>query len=172
MGTQVRIRITEAAKADAYDLIFWHGATKETAPAAVVMVALAHAVRMIASEHDPDLAAEYAVALGACVQDLIDGVSAAQEQASVSIDLDELESTFTILTAPGKDPRGSLLWQAATLASGTLATLTGFNRYADLDAVRFDFMDFCEENEGRFDSWRPAWQAFATLKGFTRGTAE
>lgn len=68
------------------------------------------------------------------------------------------------------DPQGSLLWQASTLAAGTLASLTGLRRYSEIDAVRLEFMDFCEECEGQFASWQPAWQAFATLKGFTHGT--
>lgn len=79
-------------------------------------------------------------------------------------------SDRVIAKPTSKDPRGSLLWQASTLAAGTLASLTGLRKYAEVDAVRVEFMDFCEENEGRYSSWSSAWQAFNTLKGFTHGT--
>lgn len=79
-------------------------------------------------------------------------------------------SDRVIAKPTSKDPRGSLLWQASTLAAGTLASLTGLRKYAEVDAVRVEFMDFCEENEGRYSSWSSAWQTFATLKGFTHGT--
>lgn len=106
MGTQVRITITELSKADSYNLIDWHGATAEIAPAAVVMVALTHAVRLITAEHDPDLAAEYAVDAGEYIGELIDGICGnggvyeVLAPASVSIDLEQLESTLTLSVRP------------------------------------------------------------------------
>ena len=73
---------------------------------------------------------------------------------------------------PATDPRGSLAFQAGTLASGTVATLTGLRKYSQIDDARRAFVEFCEENEGRYDSWIPAWAHFEALHehDFTRYT--
>lgn len=60
----------------------------------------------------------------------------------------------------------SLLDQARGLSSGTLATLTGFCRYDQLDPIHADFIDFCEENVNRFENWKQAWREYASLKGY------
>jgi hypothetical protein len=52
-----------------------------------------------------------------------------------------------------------LISQARSLSSGTLSSLTGFSRYVQLDAIRVDWQEFCEENP-HFENWQKAWQAF------------
>ncbi len=51
---------------------------------------------------------------------------------------------------------------AASLSGGTLATLTGLRKYADLDKARADFTAFCAANVGKFENWAQAWEAFKT----------
>lgn len=52
--------------------------------------------------------------------------------------------------------------QARTLASGTIATLTGLERYEDIDATRARFVAFvADENPpDAFTCWQDAWDAF------------
>lgn len=52
-----------------------------------------------------------------------------------------------------------LLEQARGLSSGTLASLTGLSRYVQIDAIRLDFIEFCEENP-HMEKWPTAWNAF------------
>jgi len=52
----------------------------------------------------------------------------------------------------------TLIEQARRLSSGTIATLTGENRYVHIDRIRADFVTFCE---GRSDEkWQDAWAEF------------
>lgn len=55
-------------------------------------------------------------------------------------------------------------YQAITLSSGTLATLTGLKRYDQLDSIQNEFVMFCIENEGEFTCWQDAWEAFKLSK--------
>ena len=55
-----------------------------------------------------------------------------------------------------------LAQEAATLSSGTIATLTGERDYTILDTIQAEFVKFCEKMEGiPFESWQHAWKAFA-----------
>lgn len=56
----------------------------------------------------------------------------------------------------------SALDQARTLASGTIASLTGPDRYEDIDEVRERFVAFiADENPpDAFECWQDAWDAF------------
>ncbi len=60
----------------------------------------------------------------------------------------------------------SLPKQARALSSGTLSYLCGSTRYSVVDAVRVDFIEFCEECEAQFETWQQAWTAYAKLKNF------
>lgn len=73
---------------------------------------------------------------------------------------------MTNATTGRTDPRGTLVSQASSLASGTIATLTGLRQYSQIDRARASFVEFCEENEGRYDSWIPAWTHFESLHNF------
>lgn len=75
---------------------------------------------------------------------------------------------------PAADPAGTLhplsrglVCDAASLASGTLATLTGFTRYEEIDAVQGLFVEWCRyfpsERAGRAGhpfTWQEAWAYF------------
>lgn len=56
----------------------------------------------------------------------------------------------------------SALDQARTLASGTIATLTGLNRYEDIEEVQAQFVDWIADDNppDAFECWQDAWDAF------------
>lgn len=58
--------------------------------------------------------------------------------------------------------RETALDQALTLASGTIATLTGLDRYEDIEEVQARFVAFiADENPpDAFECWQDAWDAF------------
>lgn len=58
----------------------------------------------------------------------------------------------------------TLLEQARRLSSGTLATLTGKTLYTEIDEIRLEFIEFCEENSDKFKTWQPAWWSFIAAK--------
>ena len=60
-------------------------------------------------------------------------------------------------------PYDDVVYQARTISSGTIATCTGFSLYTQVDAVRFCFMEFCEENESQYGTWGTAWNAFIRI---------
>jgi hypothetical protein len=49
---------------------------------------------------------------------------------------------------------------AACIFSGTLATLTGKQTYAELDVIQADFIAFVEQHPGQYEMWVQAWQVF------------
>ncbi len=53
-----------------------------------------------------------------------------------------------------------LVFDARTLSDGTLATLTGLNRYDQLGAIQLAFVQFCQAHP-EFVRWQDAWQEFA-----------
>lgn len=55
-----------------------------------------------------------------------------------------------------------LMREAATVASGTLATLTGERGYAKLDVIQAEFVEFVRANEAshKWETWQDAWSAF------------
>ncbi len=65
------------------------------------------------------------------------------------------------------EPVGS---QARSLASGTLATLTGLSRYDQIDPVRAAFIRFVDEAEdrtpGTYRAWPDAWLAFKSSPAY------
>jgi len=56
--------------------------------------------------------------------------------------------------------------QARLLSSGTMGTLTGKSKYAELDPVQADFVEFCEENRAHYATWQAAWNDFRVLLPF------
>lgn len=64
-----------------------------------------------------------------------------------------------IARLPGQD---NALDQARTLASGTIATLTGLSRYEDIEEVQARFVAFIADDNppDRFTCWQDAWDAF------------
>jgi len=56
--------------------------------------------------------------------------------------------------------------QARGLSSGTLSYLCGSTLYSVVDTVRVDFIDFCVECNGRFETWQQAWRAYAQVRGY------
>jgi hypothetical protein len=52
--------------------------------------------------------------------------------------------------------------QARRLSSGTIASLTGERTCEAVDAIRLDFMQFCEESQVK--TWIIAWQQYANKK--------
>ena len=50
--------------------------------------------------------------------------------------------------------------QAALMSSGTMATLTGLRKYTAIDARQAEFILFCGDNEGKFETWQEAWRKF------------
>ncbi len=60
--------------------------------------------------------------------------------------------------------RETVTEMARGLSSGTLASLTGLNRYDEVDPIRAEFIEFCEENQIRYETWQPAWNEFWSIK--------
>lgn len=65
-----------------------------------------------------------------------------------------------------RDHRASVVAQARSLSSGTLATLTGKSLYSEIDPIYAEFVDFCEEVQNHHRSWQSAWHAYARSKGY------
>ena len=55
-----------------------------------------------------------------------------------------------------------LMRAAATLASGTLASLTGVREYVKLDAIQVEFVAFvhAKEPSRSWETWQDAWNEF------------
>lgn len=54
----------------------------------------------------------------------------------------------------------SLVQQARGLSSGTMATLIGSSKYADIDLAQNDFVSWCTEHGGEYLAWPMAWHAW------------
>ena len=55
----------------------------------------------------------------------------------------------------------ALIRTAASLSSGTLATLTGYRDYATLDRIQADFVAWVSQPEnGAWASWQDGWEHF------------
>ena len=54
----------------------------------------------------------------------------------------------------------NIVLDAINLSSGTLATLTGKRTYEELDAIQAEFVRFAVSQDGEFDTWMEAWNAF------------
>ena len=54
----------------------------------------------------------------------------------------------------------TLAQDALALSSGTMATLTGYRAYEQLDAIQRAFVAFCERHSGRYGTWHAAWRGF------------
>jgi len=56
---------------------------------------------------------------------------------------------------------------ARQLSSGTIAGLIDNSKYTVIDKARADFVEFCEENSGKFEDWVQAWTEYKriVLKG-------
>lgn len=57
------------------------------------------------------------------------------------------------------DNRTHVVAQAATLSSGTIATMTGHNRYKDIERVQRAFVEFCQDHP-QYERWQDAWTKF------------
>jgi len=53
-----------------------------------------------------------------------------------------------------------LLTQIKNLSSGTMATLTGYTRYNDLDAIQYSFLLWTKRNASNVETWQDAWMLF------------
>lgn len=53
-----------------------------------------------------------------------------------------------------------VIHDALSLSSGTIGSLIHNTKYAVIDKVQSDFVDFCEKHEGDFGTWVQAWHAF------------
>jgi len=53
-----------------------------------------------------------------------------------------------------------IMHDAANLADGTLATLTGRRSFAELEQIQAEFVAFVEQHPGKYASWIKAWQVF------------
>lgn len=58
----------------------------------------------------------------------------------------------------------TLIQDVRGLSSGTLANLTGYTRYSDLERIQNAFVEWCAgfhaDYPGGFDTWQQAWHAF------------
>ena len=53
-----------------------------------------------------------------------------------------------------------LIYDCANISSGTLATLTGLNKYSDLDKIHSKFVAYVKKSHASYDNWQTAWKAF------------
>ena len=58
----------------------------------------------------------------------------------------------------------TLAQDALALSSGTMATLTGYTAYDDLDAVQAAFVAWCEKHNGQYAHWQAAWRGFQATR--------
>jgi len=63
-----------------------------------------------------------------------------------------------------------LVRDARALSSGTMSYLIGDTRYAAVDAVQADFIEFCQECP-QYETWVLAWQAFMKVYDLEKGKA-
>lgn len=54
--------------------------------------------------------------------------------------------------------------QVSRLSAGTMSNLTGYTDYGRIDAIRAEFIDFCREMTGHFETWALAWPEFVKAK--------
>lgn len=54
----------------------------------------------------------------------------------------------------------TVVQQARTLSSGTIATLIGNSSYDAIDIIRGDFVRFCKVFSGYFNTWQDAWKSY------------
>lgn len=64
-----------------------------------------------------------------------------------------------------------LTQDARGLSSGTLAGLIGSTRCDVIDAVQFDFIEFCQENP-HYETWVAAWEDFKKIYNFVKVISE
>jgi len=64
------------------------------------------------------------------------------------------------------DHRENVTKQARALSAGTLSYLCGSTLYLIVDAVRDEFVEYCEETQAHYQSWQDAWRDYAKLKGY------
>jgi hypothetical protein len=55
---------------------------------------------------------------------------------------------------------GDVFTQSRHMSSGTLASLSGFCKYVQVDKIYLGFIEFCEENNERYETWESAWRDF------------
>ena len=53
-----------------------------------------------------------------------------------------------------------LLYDCASLSSGTLSTLTGIRKYEDLDKIHSKFVAYVKKSHTSYSNWQSAWKAF------------
>jgi hypothetical protein len=64
-----------------------------------------------------------------------------------------------------------LVKDARALSSGTLSYLVNSISYAVVDAVQYDFIEFCQENP-RYENWVAAWHDFQKIYNFSKVISE
>jgi hypothetical protein len=69
------------------------------------------------------------------------------------------------------DSEPKLIQDARSLSSGFLAGLIGDTRYTVIDAVQFDFVEFCQENL-HYLTWVAAWNDFKQVYNFEQTKAD
>ena len=50
--------------------------------------------------------------------------------------------------------------QARTLSSGTIAGLAHETRYQAIDLIQWGFVQYCERYQGRYTVWQEAWSDY------------
>ena len=56
----------------------------------------------------------------------------------------------------------ALARSAAILSSGTIASLSGFNAYTEIEVIQHGFVSYCNERS-KAQSWQMAWYEFWVL---------
>lgn len=64
--------------------------------------------------------------------------------------------------------RQDLVSQSRQLSSGTIASLTGKVKYAEIDPIHAEFEEFCMENQGKYETWVEAWNDYKKVSKLTR----
>ena len=62
--------------------------------------------------------------------------------------------------------------QALTLASGTIASISGYADYATIDLIQHEFVEFCQENRERYQTWQAAWAAYWPISSYKKSEAQ
>jgi hypothetical protein len=72
----------------------------------------------------------------------------------------ESPADLTLIQGTDPAPVNTVSKDARALSSGTISYLIGDTSYAVIDKVQAEFIKFCEERHGEFETWKEAWKAF------------
>lgn len=65
-----------------------------------------------------------------------------------------------------KENNDKIMRDVLALSSGTIATLTGFKKYSDIDKIINAWIDYIEDTYHIYNNWMDAWNEFEKSKAY------